>query len=602
MNTIAQGKSMMSTVYIHKPIDWLGESLPDVERVIFSRIKLQILEYLSMESLNTELMLKIIDECNQPAISMYVLKEVVELLRIKLLSSTSKKVYLTITLVDSLVKNCGTKIHVLVGEQMFMTTLSKISRVWLRGFGSKSKMVGNYGLDTIQAWGEGFESRKYLYPHIYGTYTKLRAKSYIKFPGIQYDHRRVPIFLGPISQHEKEFVADYLLENQQMDDTDLLFFNESDDEDESGDHDHQQQQHHHDTHPAPHSHEHHDHFFGKTMDTDHHYHEAPPPVNKNVSSNHFNTAAAAASHAPNAATNPPALPPKPNGQTNLHSQNSSFSSTGSGTPDFLSDAFGSNNNSNNYSGNNNNNNQKSDLFSFQQVAAPAAAPVPPPPPPKPSRIAVVEEKDPKSSFDWNQFNTQPQTQNNYANVGNQTDAFGFGFGSGNNNGNPFGNTNFGTNANGNGNSNFANFANFDSFSTVPSSSSSTGSSLNIINSTDYYPSSRREDTSNLSSKNDQFNNSDNDTMGKDKKDMSHPRNQMIHEIQQVKLRPTGRNTCDENNPRNSPNTTRGDAYDGSDPNNPHGKKSSSSAFYDPSSDPKNHVVFYGNQRVIKREG
>jgi hypothetical protein len=101
MNTIAQGKSMLSRVYIHKPIDWLGEGLPDQERMIFTRIKLQMTEFLSSAALNSVLMLKIVDEVNQLGISMYVLKEVIELLRIKLLSTNSKKVYLTITLVDS---------------------------------------------------------------------------------------------------------------------------------------------------------------------------------------------------------------------------------------------------------------------------------------------------------------------------------------------------------------------------------------------------------------------------------------------------------------------------------------------------------------------
>jgi hypothetical protein len=101
MNTLAQGKSMISGVYLHKPIDWLGETLPDNERIIFSRIKLQIHEFLNVEILNTEFMLKIIDEINQAAgVSMYLLKEVVELIRIKLLSSNPKKVYLTITLVS----------------------------------------------------------------------------------------------------------------------------------------------------------------------------------------------------------------------------------------------------------------------------------------------------------------------------------------------------------------------------------------------------------------------------------------------------------------------------------------------------------------------
>jgi hypothetical protein len=100
MNTIAQGKSMISRVYIHKPIDWLGEGLPDHERSLFTRMKLQIIEFVTRDALDTVLMLKIIDEVNQMGISMYVLKEVVELLRIKLLSTQSKKVYLTITLVS----------------------------------------------------------------------------------------------------------------------------------------------------------------------------------------------------------------------------------------------------------------------------------------------------------------------------------------------------------------------------------------------------------------------------------------------------------------------------------------------------------------------
>ncbi len=110
---------------------------------------------------------------------------------------------------DALVKNCGPKIHVLIGQYRFMTTLSKISRVWLRGYHSRSKTVANHGLDTIQAWGEAFETRKFLYPHIYGTYMKLRAKDYIKFPKVQYDPRRVPIFLGPITTKEKQYVAEY---------------------------------------------------------------------------------------------------------------------------------------------------------------------------------------------------------------------------------------------------------------------------------------------------------------------------------------------------------------------------------------------------------
>lgn len=94
---------MISGVYLHKPIDWLGETLPHNEKVIFVRIKLQILQYLSVEILNTDSMLRIIDEMNQAAgMSMYLLKEIIEFIRIKILSNNPKKVYLTITLVCSL--------------------------------------------------------------------------------------------------------------------------------------------------------------------------------------------------------------------------------------------------------------------------------------------------------------------------------------------------------------------------------------------------------------------------------------------------------------------------------------------------------------------
>ena len=72
-----------------------------------------------------------------------------------------------------------------------MRTLSKVSRIWFLKGGQRSKRLGAFGLDTMQAWGKGFEPRKALNPHIYGGYMHLRSKPYITFPREQYDPTRV---------------------------------------------------------------------------------------------------------------------------------------------------------------------------------------------------------------------------------------------------------------------------------------------------------------------------------------------------------------------------------------------------------------------------
>ena len=154
-------------------------------------------------------MLEIIDIVNSDTMHFIVLKEIFEYLRVRLLSGHKQIVRRSIVLVDALIKNCGPNVYVLVAQKHFMRTLSKVSRSWLLKGSQHSKRLGEYGLDTMQAWGEAFEPRKALYPHIYGAYMHLRSKSYITFPRQQYDPTRVPIFLGPITMLERKFVGDF---------------------------------------------------------------------------------------------------------------------------------------------------------------------------------------------------------------------------------------------------------------------------------------------------------------------------------------------------------------------------------------------------------
>jgi hypothetical protein len=431
-----------------------------------------------------------------------------------------------------LVKNCGTKIHVIVGDELFMTTLSKISRVWLKGFGSKSKMVGNYGLDTLQAWGEAFETRKYLYPHIYGTYTKLRAKTYVKFPGIQYDQRRVPIFLGPISTHEKEFVADYLLENQQMEDLDLLHFSESDDEDDHHHH-HPPVQHEEDNH-AHEQHENFD-FFGLHMDT---------------------------SDASNASNFPETVwpttqsyPTETNFTPNWHQSFSSNSST-------AQEIF-------------NQENSRGDLFAQPQSQSNSGG-----------SPAINNQVESKCEFDWNQFEAPRPSLSDAETQTKDTDKFSF----------------------------------FDDETLAQ----------NNVKIEDFFP-QKNEESPPIAIGNefmalDPF--QDFNFMIPHQEKPS-PHQQLIQELgQQLKSRPVlkDENNPSISNPSGAPNLSNpkdfsappppppprnhhfdseqhdGGIYDDHS-THPAGSRPARkySSYYDPSSDSKNHVVYFGTQRVTKRE-
>ena len=161
--------------------------------------------------------------------SMKALESTVLYLRHKLLYGDTQTVYYTVLLLDVLVKNSGYRIHVLIGRKVFMKTMSVISRRYLAKPGLDFKRIAELIIgtefslqisfisiqsctpnkDCIQAWGEAFLPRRHMYPYIYETYMKTRYKYGIRFPRPDFDPTRVPIFLGPISQPEKQIVNQY---------------------------------------------------------------------------------------------------------------------------------------------------------------------------------------------------------------------------------------------------------------------------------------------------------------------------------------------------------------------------------------------------------
>lgn len=226
----------VSSIDIRVPKFFLGTRLSDIGQREFENIKKVFKKYLetplsnnllqekiSVKNFSTannyESLVPIIDKVLDlpqvmgDSVAMEVLGEFFEYLRIKLLSTNIVEVEKTVICLDVMVKNCGYRVHSLVGKKIFIKTLSKVGRRDLSqamhystsGLEMHSKHARNIGLfimDTLQAWGEAFQPRRALYPHIYNTYLNIKYKYGIEFLRPDFDPTRVPIFLGPISRPE----------------------------------------------------------------------------------------------------------------------------------------------------------------------------------------------------------------------------------------------------------------------------------------------------------------------------------------------------------------------------------------------------------------
>ena len=128
-----------------------------------------------------DLLLAIVDEMDETkrfgtVPSLPIVNEVINYLRIKLLSNDTSTVTRTIILLDVLVKNCQFRIHYYVGKKKFMKTFSKVTRYYLKNkINEKNNQVGDFAKDVIQHWAQAFYPRRNLYPYICDTYVKLKV-------------------------------------------------------------------------------------------------------------------------------------------------------------------------------------------------------------------------------------------------------------------------------------------------------------------------------------------------------------------------------------------------------------------------------------------
>ena len=125
-------------------------------------------------------------------LSSEIIGQVVFLLRRKLQSRQPKQAYLTIALVESLVKNCGTRLHAGINNEAFMQEMCRVARRYVRLDGPDNLEVCEACLDVLQAWGEAFLPRQRQFPNIVKAYQDLRVEG-LPFRK-QYDPTRVPIF------------------------------------------------------------------------------------------------------------------------------------------------------------------------------------------------------------------------------------------------------------------------------------------------------------------------------------------------------------------------------------------------------------------------
>ena len=251
----------ISPYELHLPSMLIGSALPTQSKVMYDRLIRKMDIYINEQPPRNESLLPIIDYIDEIYsydnydIIIPVYSEAIYYLRIQILSTDAAKAYNSIIVADTLVKNSGYKIHVLIGQRKFMKTMGIIARKYINDVMLAKRQVSMLALDCIQAWGEAFYPRERYYPEIYHTYYNMRHKYQIPFPCPDFDPTRVPIFLGLITKQELYLVHAV---NQQMhkysSNDDVEYYDEEEEEELKYDSLPNAQQH----HPSP------------TLDQDHH--------------------------------------------------------------------------------------------------------------------------------------------------------------------------------------------------------------------------------------------------------------------------------------------------------------------------------------------
>lgn len=138
--------------------------------------------------------LKVVDALSN-VVNRAVLKESIRYLRLRLGDPSSRVVILSLTLTESIVKNCGDLVHQEIATEGFMGELEELYRTHANKRGRDSMEIASRVLDMIQAWGEAFLPLRHEFPLFVDTYHNMRKKG-VKFPD-QYDETKVPVLTPP---------------------------------------------------------------------------------------------------------------------------------------------------------------------------------------------------------------------------------------------------------------------------------------------------------------------------------------------------------------------------------------------------------------------
>ena len=198
-----------TTADFHIPRSMVGMTISSVPvKEHFRLIRLDIEKYAN-NNFHLSRLLKIVDRVDETNClghmrSMLVLNHMTTYLRIKLLSNDARIVEKVAVLIDTLVKNCHYRMHLLIGNRLFMKTFGIVIRQLLIDQRPTYHRVGQRMLDILQGWGEAFSQgeRCIIYPHIVDTYQKMQFKYGISYQRAHYDPLRVPIHFGPLHEFE----------------------------------------------------------------------------------------------------------------------------------------------------------------------------------------------------------------------------------------------------------------------------------------------------------------------------------------------------------------------------------------------------------------
>ncbi|CAM9387133.1 unnamed protein product [Ascophyllum nodosum] len=119
--------------------------------------------------------MQIVDELNRQK-DPVILSEVIRVVRKRLGSNNIRVLSVSLTLAETLVKNCDTHVQREIASERFMAAMSRIARNHSFKTNRESMAIADQALDIIQAWGEAFLPRRREFPLFVNTYHLLRAE------------------------------------------------------------------------------------------------------------------------------------------------------------------------------------------------------------------------------------------------------------------------------------------------------------------------------------------------------------------------------------------------------------------------------------------